>query len=139
MVPFYSTSSKKCAYCWKRSQMKDIFIKIQYLECFVSFPSYLYQIIKCLSRIFRAKILFLAFDRLISDYTQIYSLIMLCIRNVPQNIFDLSPTPGFLLNRLRNFTKISVTTPESPNKITHVSPTTEQSQFSFTLNLIKSV
>ena len=83
----------------------------------MSFPSYFYEINTFFPRIFRAKMLILAFDRLI------YSLIILCIQNLPQNIFDLSPTPGSWLNRLTNFIKIIVTTPKPPNKTTHTSPT----------------
>ena len=41
---------------------------------------------------------------------------ILCIRNLPQNIFDPSPTPGFWHNRLRNLIKISVTTPKPQNQ-----------------------
>ena len=71
---------------------------------------------------FWSKILFLAFDLLISDYTQIYSLVILCIHNLLQNIFDSSPTPGFWLNRLRSFIKISITTPKPQNQKMHASP-----------------
>ena len=109
--------------CWKWSQIEYILIQIQYLKCFVSFSLYFYQIIAFFTRISRAKMLFLAFYMLISDYMQIYSLIFLCIHNLLQNIFDSSPTPGFLLNRLRYFIKISITTPKPQNQKMHASPT----------------
>ena len=67
--------------------------------------------------------LFLAFDRLISDYTKIYSLVILCIHNLLQNIFDSNQTPGFWLKRLRNIIKISINTPKPQNQKMHASPT----------------
>ena len=98
-------------------------MKIQFLKYFVSFPSYFQQIYTFFTRFSRAKILFLAFDRLISDYIQICSLVILYIHNLLQNIFDSSPTPGFWLNRSRNIIKISITTPKPQNQKMHASPT----------------
>ena len=89
----------------------------------MSFPLYFYQINTFFTRISRAKMLFLAFDRLISDFTKIYSLVILCIHNLLQNIFDSSPTPGFWLKRLRNIIKISINTPKTQNQKMHASPT----------------
>ena len=66
---------------------------------------------------------FFAFDRLIFDHAQVYSLIVLCFQNLPQNIFNSSPTPAIWLNRLRNFMKICVTTPKPQNKKIHASST----------------
>ena len=109
--------------CWKLSQIEQILIKIQYLNCFVSFSSYFYQIIPFFTRISRAKLLFLAFDRLILDNTWIYSLSILCVHNLLQNIFDSSPTPGFLLNWLRNFNKISIANSKPQNQEMHTLPT----------------
>ena len=81
------------------------------------------SIISSFTRISRAKLLFLTFDRLIFCYIQIYSLVILCIHNLLQNIFDSSQTPGFLLNRLKNVIKISITTPKPQNQKMHASPT----------------
>ena len=89
----------------------------------MSFSSCFDQIITFFKRISRAKLLFWAFDRLILDNTWIYSLSILCVHNLLQNIFDSSPTPGFLLNRLRNFIKISITTPKPQNQKMHASLT----------------
>ena len=89
----------------------------------MSFPSYLYQINIFFTRISRAKMSFFAFDRLIFNYRQIYSLVIFCVHNLHQNIFDSSPTPGFWLNRLRNFIIISITTPKPQNQKMHASPT----------------
>ena len=88
----------------------------------MSFPLYFYQINTFFTRISRAKMFFSAFDRLISDYAYIFSLVTLCIHNPLQNIFVSSPTPRFWLNRLRNFIKISVTTPKPQNLKIHASP-----------------
>ena len=109
-------------YGWKWSQMEDIFLKIQYLKSFLSFPSYLYQINTFFTGISGAKVLFLASDRQISDHTQIYSLIFLCIHNLLQNIFHSSPTLAFLLDRLRNYIKISEPTPKPPKRKMRASP-----------------
>ena len=109
-------------YGWKWSQMEDIFLKIQYLKSFLCFPSYLCQINTFFTGISGAKVLFLASDRQISDHTQIYSLIFLCIHNLLQNIFHSSPTLEFLPNRLRNCIKISDPSTKPPKKIMRALP-----------------
>ena len=89
---------------------------------FCEFPIIFISNYYIFTRISRAKILFLTFDRLISDYIQICSLVILYIHNLLQNIFVSSPTPGFWLNWFRNFIKISVTTPKPQNLKMHASP-----------------
>ena len=81
----------------------------------MSFPSYFHQI----NTFSEQKWCFWLFIY----YTLIKSLVILCIHNLLKNIFDSSPTPWFWPNMLRNFIKISVTTPKPPNKKMHASPT----------------
>ena len=93
---FEPSINKICKTAWNR-------LKLNILCLWWYLVSYSNQIITFFTRISRAKMLFLAFDRLIPDYTSIKSLVISCIHNLLQNIFDSSPTPRFWLNRLRNF------------------------------------